>query len=322
MRYFKSMELFNLKAVLKLTGLNPDTVRAWEKRYQAVKPIRAENGRRMYSETEVQRLKSLAELSYLGHTIGTIANLPDQQLHELLEKAKTNRPVSKSGLQNSNYKKLIESLIEAVNRYDLPRLEYLLSRSHYLLGIREIVLQLIPELMREVGAQVENQELNFAQEHALSEMVKKMIRQFLDQMEPLESGAARKGLILLTTPENHLHEFGVLISAILTRAHGFQTHYLGPNLPAQALISACKEMNPTAVIIGFSPVTGDQQKSEPMKYLKELDQELGPKVDLWLGGFVPKFKRSEFKHKLWNFESLEDLEKMVKDQESLAGRSS
>ena len=87
------MESFTLKSVLRLTGLNPDTVRVWEKRYNAVTPSRTSTGRRMYSEFEVNRLKLLAELTYNGHSIGTVANLPDKKLVSLLATIKSSNPL-------------------------------------------------------------------------------------------------------------------------------------------------------------------------------------------------------------------------------------
>jgi DNA-binding transcriptional MerR regulator len=65
---------YPIRPVAQMTGLSIDTLRAWERRYDAVTPRRAERGR-VYRDAEVARLRHLAELVDRGHAIGTIARL-------------------------------------------------------------------------------------------------------------------------------------------------------------------------------------------------------------------------------------------------------
>ena len=74
---------FNIQMAAELSGLSAHTIRAWEKRYQALTPERAENGRRLYSNREVERLTVLSQLTRLGSSIGQIARLPDEELNEI-----------------------------------------------------------------------------------------------------------------------------------------------------------------------------------------------------------------------------------------------
>lgn len=79
---------YQISSVSKLTGLNVYTIRAWEKRYGVVSPDRTETQRRLYGREDVQRLKLLRELVDQGHSIGSIAAFPIDQLQQLLsEKA-------------------------------------------------------------------------------------------------------------------------------------------------------------------------------------------------------------------------------------------
>ena len=47
--------LYPIRAVAKLTGIPIETLRAWERRYDAVTPDRTARGR-LYSDVEVRRL--------------------------------------------------------------------------------------------------------------------------------------------------------------------------------------------------------------------------------------------------------------------------
>ena len=75
---------YPIRAVARATGLSVDTLRAWERRYGAVRPARGDRGR-SYSDADVARLKALARLVARGHAIGSIATLPESTLLALLD---------------------------------------------------------------------------------------------------------------------------------------------------------------------------------------------------------------------------------------------
>src|SRR5687768_13191910 len=74
----------NVKTVTKLTGLNEHTLRAWERRYSAVLPKRADNGRRVYTREHVDRLRLLVQLQERGYAIGQIAGLDNSVLKTMV----------------------------------------------------------------------------------------------------------------------------------------------------------------------------------------------------------------------------------------------
>jgi len=75
---------YRIGAVSRLTGIPPDTLRVWERRYDLVKPMRSEGGGRLYSQEDVTRLGVIKRLVDSGHAIGTIAELSMEQLRERL----------------------------------------------------------------------------------------------------------------------------------------------------------------------------------------------------------------------------------------------
>ena len=48
---------FNLKVVLRETGIKPDTLRAWERRYGLPQPSRTQGGHRLYSQYDIEMIK-------------------------------------------------------------------------------------------------------------------------------------------------------------------------------------------------------------------------------------------------------------------------
>lgn len=83
---------YRIGAVSRLTGLTADTIRAWEKRHNAVEPIRSEGGTRLYRESDVGRLQLLKALSERGEPIGAVAGLSEEALRERLARHAAPRP--------------------------------------------------------------------------------------------------------------------------------------------------------------------------------------------------------------------------------------
>lgn len=82
---------YRIGAVSRLTGISPDALRIWERRYAAVEPHRSPSGGRLYSSEDVARLRLLKQLVDAGDAIGEVANLEMSTLQERL--AETHRAV-------------------------------------------------------------------------------------------------------------------------------------------------------------------------------------------------------------------------------------
>ena len=67
--------VYRIGAVAHLTGLSAHTLRAWERRYANLHPVRTDTGLRLYSESQVERLRLIQRLIGEGYAIGTLAAL-------------------------------------------------------------------------------------------------------------------------------------------------------------------------------------------------------------------------------------------------------
>ena len=78
----KAAQTYRIGAVSRLTGIAPDTLRVWERRYDAVTPFRTDAGSRLYSQEDVGRLALIKRLVDGGDAISRVANLSMEQLEE------------------------------------------------------------------------------------------------------------------------------------------------------------------------------------------------------------------------------------------------
>lgn len=70
--------LFPIRVVARLTGINPVTIRAWERRYRLVRPERTPGGHRLYSRADVELLRAAARLVDQGVAISRATRLLDE----------------------------------------------------------------------------------------------------------------------------------------------------------------------------------------------------------------------------------------------------
>ena len=68
-------ELFPIREVSRLTGVNPVTLRAWERRYGLIQPTRTESGHRLYSMTEIERVRSIVDWIDRGVAVSKVGKI-------------------------------------------------------------------------------------------------------------------------------------------------------------------------------------------------------------------------------------------------------
>lgn len=260
---------YPIRAVSQLTGLGLDTLRAWERRYQAVTPTRGDRGR-LYGEEDIRRLRLLRAVTDAGHAIGLVAALANADLERLLAPA-SNPPAPVPSAEH------VPALLRLVEGYDSAALEVELGRLAVLLKTSELVHQVILPLMQAAGERWAQGKFRVTQEHLLSGSIRNLLGTLVRRQETRGSA----GRILFATPEGELHEFGILAAATLAVAHHFEAVYLGPNLPIDDLSDAVSVLRPRAVVVALMEVNAT---AAVRSSLAALASRLAPMPGLWIGG--------------------------------------
>ncbi|GAB3271903.1 MerR family transcriptional regulator [Parahaliea aestuarii] len=76
--------LYGIGTVSRLTGLKPDTLRMWERRYGLGATLKSNSGRRQYTQGDVEHLQMVAALVKKGTRIGEIAAAEKKTLTAML----------------------------------------------------------------------------------------------------------------------------------------------------------------------------------------------------------------------------------------------
>ncbi len=305
------MENINVKALTKLIGINENTLRGWERRYKAVEPLRAPDGRRLYSAQDVERIKILWALVQNGHTIGLIANLPTPKLKKLLSETS---PIieEKKTVVVEPIEIYQDSIIKSLENFDLEKLNLVLQKAKFSLSPKEVIMNLLRPLMQKVGSLVYENKLSIAQEHVLSSLLRDYLGGIYQSLSPYElSSKIHSKTILLTAREGDMHEFGILLSAILCNMYRLKTFYLGPNMPAQDLADACVQFKVDYLILSLTELPKAREIISPLEYIKKLDELLPQKISFCLGGQSIDLNKISTNREMIYFKQFEELDQFL-----------
>ncbi len=300
----------NIQVASRLTGVSIHTLRAWERRYSAVVPKRLANGRRVFTEKEIEKLKLLATLTGVGYPISDIANADIDTLKNMLEKVdgEVKQVELEEEVENKeiSYKNTIQHLLMALQGYKLDIISYELHKLRASHDTRDLVFKIYLPLIQEIGMKVYRDELTIAQEHALTSILRFHLGSYVYRSKQGPKKKSKK--IVFATPEGDLHELGILLSSVLASYYGFEFYMLGPNLPAMSLLETLRSLDIDVIIMGTTDSPRGPKYEDFNEYFSTLMEGLKPGQELWVGG-TGKFAMADFKI-LSNFKYIESLEQL------------
>jgi DNA-binding transcriptional MerR regulator/methylmalonyl-CoA mutase cobalamin-binding subunit len=266
-------EAYPISAVSRLTGLPLDTLRAWERRYQAVSPSRSARGR-VYNERQIQRLLLLRRAVESGHSIGQIAKLEDDGLRAMLDRATS--LVETRSAQSAETTALINPVLHAIERFDSARAERELNWAAAAVGRpKDLVHQVALPLMRTVGERWHQGKFSIAQEHMLTSLLTGLLSSFT-RANTVSDPPAR---VLFATLKEERHGFPNLAAALLTAAGGLGVIHLGTDLPKEEIVLAARKSGANAILLSISKSPNPEFR-QCMQYIARKVPEA---TSLWLG---------------------------------------
>ena len=260
--------------VVKRTGLSPHVIRIWERRYQAVSPVRTEGGHRSYLEEDVLRLILLRQLTEAGHKISGIAKLTTLELEAISGRTQIS-PTSRA-IPGTEEMRIAE-MVQSIAAMDRVGLQENLRQSAVKLGAHASLEKIIGPLTEKVGEMWREGTLNAAHEHFATVA----IREFLwGSIQPY-SASSNAPALLVTTPSGQLHELGAIIVGAAAADIGWRTIYLGPSLPPAEISHAAVQNEVRAVALSI--IYPEDDPSLPRE-LETLRSYLPESIPIIVGG--------------------------------------
>lgn len=139
------MKSYRIKTVSRETGLSPELLRAWERRYKVVRPRRGKGGYREYTDQDLHRLRMLRDLTSAGYTISEIASLPTAELQRLMPDEEEEAAPEPGPVQRLAHS---AAQLDAELRVELRRMLALLPLQE---ALEDVVRPLLSRLRRDAG---------------------------------------------------------------------------------------------------------------------------------------------------------------------------
>lgn len=223
---------YRIKRVAQVTGINPATLRAWERRYNLIAPGRTDSGYRLYSDDDVAMLTRIRQLTDEGLTIG----------EAIARVRRVSSPVD-ADAQAPELADVRAQLRDALLRFDRAGALAAYERLGPLAPVRVSEEVLLP-VMREIGGLWENGTAVVAQEHFASAFVREKLAGLIAE---LDAGVNPGPESVCVGLPGELHEFGLMACALHLAAAGWRVIYLGADVPLEEIERVVRERNPALV---------------------------------------------------------------------------
>lgn len=272
------LPLHSVRVVARRTGLTPDLLRAWEKRYQVVRPVRSAGGQRNYSDADVERLRLLVKATNAGRQIGQVAALSDAELRDLAAADELAQPNPTSiPADDSASNRYLATALNAAESFNANLLESTLRAAVLHLPSDQALDGVIGPLLLEIGARWEQGRFPPANGHLATATIRRVLTWMTD-FPDAPSGAPT---IVIGTPALQLHDLGAMLAATVAAASGWRVAFLGANLPADELARAAKLAGANTVALS---VVHPNDHAHVDAQLRELRNALPQSVALVVGG--------------------------------------
>lgn len=234
----KQEELFPIREVSRITGINPVTLRAWERRYGLIQPTRTESGHRLYSQADIDEVRSILGWIERGVAVSKVGKIL----------AKTNDVRLKASTLDSDvlpgdWAQSQQLIKQAVGAFDEPRLEQLYGRlfSSYPMAVvfEEIFLPVWRELLLHHDQFGQTSEWLF---------LDSFLRARTSQRLQFTRGSTEHTVILAAVP-GQCRELELWVAGLLIGNPDLDVQVLALGQPLEELTLVCGKVHPVAVVL-------------------------------------------------------------------------
>lgn len=235
------MGQYSIKDLEQLSGIKAHTIRIWEQRYGLIEPNRTDTNIRYYDDEQLKYLLNVSLLSKNGYKISKISKWSDEEFLEQVKQVYEQTLIHDNSIQlDLDANDLITAMIDM----DALKFHRIYENSTRNIGFQKTISDLIYPFLEKVGILWMIGQINPAQEHFVTSLIRQKIISAIDRLEENQSGD--KFLLLL--PEGENHEVGLLLTHYILKNAGKQVYYLGQNLPLPDIATAVLTVKPNYIL--------------------------------------------------------------------------
>ena len=231
-------ELFPIREVARLTGVNPVTLRAWERRYGLIVPTRTDSGHRLYSMADIERVRSILEWIERGVAVSKIGKIlaktaPLKALSHLIP----------SDLVQADYTQWQQQVQAAVSAFDEAHLEQVYGQifSSYPLTVvfQDILIPLWKQLLLRQDTFGQASEWLFLDGFLRSRVLQRLL--LVRSLQPRR--------VIVCALFDQCRELELLITALFLSSVDSAIQVLAIGQPFDELTLICERIKPKALVL-------------------------------------------------------------------------
>lgn len=226
-------EALRIGEFARRVGVSTAVLRAWERRYGLLAPVRSSGGFRLYSAQDAERVARMRRGIDQGLSAAEAARVA------LVD------PRPSTGLLQDAAGRLLAT----IHQYDETSFHAVLDESFAAFGLETVLRELIVPTLERIGREWEQGTVGISQEHFASNL----IRARLLSMARLWGRGSGPVALLACAPGEH-HDLSLLAFGLVLRSHGWRILFLGADTPILTLSEAADRVQPTiTVLTSFDP---------------------------------------------------------------------
>jgi DNA-binding transcriptional MerR regulator len=217
----------------KRSGVSPELLRAWERRYGLLRPVRSAGGLRLYTPADVERVRVMRQHLADGLAAAEAAALA---LRAGVGDAATPMAILPEAVR--------DDLADALDRYDEPRAQAILDRLLAVVTVDTLLSEVVLPYLHELGERWQRGDASVAQEHFASSVVRGRL---LGLARGWGLGLGPTAVLACLPGEQH--DLGLIAFGLALRSRGWRIVYLGSDSPIETVEEMSRQLDPSLVVL-------------------------------------------------------------------------
>ncbi|WP_231424331.1 MULTISPECIES: MerR family transcriptional regulator [Pedobacter] len=289
---------YTISDLEQLSGIHSHTIRIWEQRYNALKPMRSQGNTRLYDDSQLVKLLNIVSLNQSGLKISKICSLSNKAIEDLLDQK----------FDHQTNDELAEFYVSRLIKFGLEfndlAFNNLLNDCIEILGVDKTYRRVTYPLLVRLGLMWRKDDICPAHEHFMSNIIKQKL---FSEINKLPSTNDKSDTWLLFLPEDEDHDIGLIFAYYMLKLNHQNVIYLGSKVPLNSLSAVLSTVHIDHALLFMIKSRLEETANN---YIIQLSETCNA-VKIHLAGntnMIEKLKN--INHINW-FKSLDDFEKSI-----------
>jgi DNA-binding transcriptional MerR regulator len=225
--------LLRIGELSRRLGVSTHVLRAWERRYNVLRPARSQGGYRLYSESDEHRIRVMQAYLRRGLSAAEAAQAA------LRETSPPPAPLVPHGLSAAG-----DAMARAFDALDEPLAQEVFDRLLIEFTPETVLRDVLLPFLHDLGDRWCNEEVTVAHEHFASNVIRSRLAALGRGW-----GRGRGPRVVLACPPGELHDIPLLAFGVMLFRYGWRVSYLGASLPIADLSRTVAADPPRLVVL-------------------------------------------------------------------------